>query len=207
MMEARTQVEAAVRMAQDAVNESTATDARRKLEEAIRQEGDLVRRLAEGRETGTVSDQPLRPGQRVRMQSGGTGRVMELRDDGKVLVAAGSVKLVLAREELTELADEVSGAGSRASPAPLHLAPSTLHRNEVDLRGMRVDEAEAATLTALDRAVLDDLPYLRIIHGMGTGALKEVVRQLLSADRRVSGFAAAPQNQGGAGVTIAELAP
>jgi DNA mismatch repair protein MutS2 len=48
---------------------------------------------------------------------------------------------------------------------------------------------------------------VRIIHGTGTGALREVVRRLLSADHRVSRFAAAPLNQGGAGVTVAELVP
>ena len=66
--------------------------------------------------------------------------------------------------------------------------------------------SDARAPGALDAAVLEDLPYLRIIHGMGTGALKEVVRRLLSADRRVSRFAAASPNQGGAGVTVAELA-
>jgi len=207
MMDARGQVEQAVRIARHSGDEAAATEARRTLEEAIRHEGDLARRLAEEREAGTPSGEPLRQGQRVRLHSGGTGRVIELREDGKVLVAAGSVKLVVSPEELVAL-EEVQGPRSEIRrETALHLAPRTSDLSEVDLRGMRVEEAEAATLTALDAAVLEDLPYLRIIHGMGTGALKEVVRRLLSADRRVSRFAAAPPNQGGAGVTIAELAP
>lgn len=142
------------------------------------------------------------------MHSGGTGRVMELREDGKVLVAAGSVKLVVSPEEVVVLEGQLPAPKSEVrneTTTQLGLRSSGL--SEVDLRGMRVDEAEAATLTALDAAVLEDLPSLRIIHGMGTGALKEVVRRLLQADRRVSRFATAPQNQGGAGVTVAELAP
>jgi len=70
---------------------------------------------------------------------------------------------------------------------------------------MRVDEAEAVCLTAVDAAVLGDVPYLRIIHGMGTGALRDVVRRILTGDRRVARFAPAPANQGGTGVTIAEF--
>ncbi len=70
---------------------------------------------------------------------------------------------------------------------------------------MRVDEAESATLAALDSAVLADHPFLRIIHGMGTGAVRDTVRRMLAADRRVVKFDFAPRNQGGTGVTIAEF--
>jgi DNA mismatch repair protein MutS2 len=76
---------------------------------------------------------------------------------------------------------------------------------EIDLRGLRGDEAEAVTVAALDAAVLADHPYLKIIHGMGTGVVRERVRRLLGADRRVVKFEFAPRNQGGTGVTIAEL--
>ena len=79
--------------------------------------------------------------------------------------------------------------------------------SEIDLRGMRVDEAESATIAALDSAVRADHALLRIIHGMGTGAVRETVRRVLAADRRVLKFDFAPRNQGGTGVTIAELGP
>jgi DNA mismatch repair protein MutS2 len=70
---------------------------------------------------------------------------------------------------------------------------------------MRVDELEAALQAALDQAVLDDLPYLRIIHGKGTGALRQRVQEILGHDPRVRAFAFAPANQGGDGVTVVEL--
>ena len=76
---------------------------------------------------------------------------------------------------------------------------------EIDLRGLRGDEAESVTQAALDAAVLADNPYLRIIHGMGTGVVRETVRKVLAADRRVVKFDFAPRNQGGTGVTIAEF--
>jgi DNA mismatch repair protein MutS2 len=44
---------------------------------------------------------------------------------------------------------------------------------EIDLRGMRADEAEGVVLSALDAAISADNPFLRIIHGKGTGAVRD----------------------------------
>ena len=76
---------------------------------------------------------------------------------------------------------------------------------EISLRGLRVDEAETRLVKALDEAVLADLPYLRVIHGKGTGVIRKLVHDLLSADSRVKRFGFAPANQGGHGVTIVEF--
>ncbi len=77
--------------------------------------------------------------------------------------------------------------------------------SEIDLRGKRVDEAEGELLVALDAAVVADLPALRIIHGKGTGALRDAVQQVLGRDPRVASYRLAPPREGGSGVTIAEL--
>ena len=77
---------------------------------------------------------------------------------------------------------------------------------EIDLRGLRADEAEAAVLQALDAAVRADLKSLRIIHGKGTGALRERVDEMLRKDTRVKEFRLGAWNEGGAGVTVAEFA-
>jgi DNA mismatch repair protein MutS2 len=76
---------------------------------------------------------------------------------------------------------------------------------EIDLRGHRVDEAEMAMIAALDAAVLADHPSLKVIHGKGTGAVRERVHEVLSRDPRVSQFALAPLKAGGSGVTIVEF--
>jgi DNA mismatch repair protein MutS2 len=55
--------------------------------------------------------------------------------------------------------------------------------------------------------VLAEQPYLRIIHGMGTGVVRDRVQQVVSRDRRISHYAFAPRNQGGTGVTIVEFSP
>ena len=77
---------------------------------------------------------------------------------------------------------------------------------EIDLRGLRPDEAEGVVLTALDAAVSADLKSLRIIHGKGTGALRDRVAEMLRKDTRVKQFRLGAWNEGGAGVTLAEFA-
>lgn len=78
--------------------------------------------------------------------------------------------------------------------------------SEISLRGLTVEEAEPLLLRAIDDAILADLPYLRVIHGKGTGALRDFVQSVLKRDPRVTRFALAPSNQGGHGVTVAEFA-
>ena len=77
---------------------------------------------------------------------------------------------------------------------------------EVDVRGMRVGEVDDAVIQALDAIVSADLGVLTIIHGKGTGALRERVTQLLKKDKRVKTFRLGLWNEGGAGVTIVEIA-
>ena len=83
--------------------------------------------------------------------------------------------------------------------------PEVHARSEVDVRGMRADELESIVLQALDDAIRADLPSLRIIHGKGTGALRDRVSEMLKKDTRVRQFRLGAWNEGGAGVTVAEL--
>jgi DNA mismatch repair protein MutS2 len=210
LLDAREQVEAALKAAADASSEQEAREARRLLEEAIRQEGEALEESAQPAAAGGGG--AVAVGQRVRMASGSTGELVELRDDGKAIVVAGAIRLVVPAESLTfapgkgEGGKLEKGKSSPHSPFP-SLPPSPAAAMEIDLRGMRGDEAAATTTAALDAAVLADHPYLRIIHGMGTGVVRESVRRVLAADRRVARFDFAPRNQGGTGVTIAEFAP
>ena len=75
---------------------------------------------------------------------------------------------------------------------------------ELDLRGLRADEAVARVDAALNDAALDGLPMLRIIHGKGTGALRRAVRDYLSGHPLVDA-AANGEGPGGDGVTVAQL--
>ena len=75
---------------------------------------------------------------------------------------------------------------------------------EMDLRGLRVDEAVARVDTALNDAALDGAGMLRIIHGKGTGALRRAIREYLSSHPLVES-AADGEGPGGEGVTVAQL--
>jgi DNA mismatch repair protein MutS2 len=77
--------------------------------------------------------------------------------------------------------------------------------NAVDVRGQAGDEALESVVAALDRAALAGRPFLRIIHGYGTGRLKAVLRDYLTGSPYVAHFRAGERAEGGDGVTIVEL--
>ncbi len=131
--------------------------------------------------------------------------MLEVRADGKLVIVAGSMRMVAERDGVEALGrreERRDRAASASGDAPAREVVA-----EVDLRGMTGDEAEGATLAAVDSAVLAEQPCLRIIHGMGTGVVRERVRRVLQRDRRVAKFDFAPRQQGGTGVTIAEFSP
>jgi DNA mismatch repair protein MutS2 len=207
LLSARKTVESALGQARAAVDEATAREARRMLERAISEvkEGDpAVGDAADRRSGGPVE---VEVGDRVRTVDGMMGRVGERRDDGAVVLETGSLRIIVRPEQIVEVL-----GGTAASPTAATAASPTARLSdrptagtEVSLRGLRADEAEATLERALDAAVLDDLPYLRIIHGKGTGALRDMVQRLLQRDPRVARFGLAPANQGGSGVTVVEL--
>jgi DNA mismatch repair protein MutS2 len=73
------------------------------------------------------------------------------------------------------------------------------------LVGLRVDDALAKLERFIDDAVLHHLPQVEIIHGAGQGILRRAVRERLATETAVSAFYAAPADQGGDNITIAEL--
>ena len=75
--------------------------------------------------------------------------------------------------------------------------------NTLDLRGERPAEIDSKIAQAIDRALSQG--SLWVIHGHGTGSLKKRVRELLSEDPLVVRLEEAPQNEGGAGCTVAVL--
>ena len=93
----------------------------------------------------------------------------------------------------------------RPASRPSAPAPAVSAATEISLIGLRVSEAEPLLVKALDGAILADLSTLRVIHGKGTGALRQLVHEILSADPRVKRFGFAPSNQGGHGVTLVEF--
>jgi DNA mismatch repair protein MutS2 len=204
LLEARQRVEEALGAARGAVDDAAAREARRLVEEGVREAGEgleMAERAeeADGR-TGGQAD-GFQPGDRVKVSGGPTGQVLEVRSDGKMVVGSGAVRMVVEPNTLTAVSPSASPSVRPSSPS----SPSSPSPLEIDLRGMTGDEAEQATVAAVDAAVLAEQPFLRIIHGMGTGVVRERVQRVVSRDRRVSRYAFAPRNQGGTGVTIVEF--
>ncbi|HWH04020.1 MAG TPA: Smr/MutS family protein, partial [Gemmatimonadales bacterium] len=160
LLDARKTVEAALAQARAAVDEATAKEARKLVEEAIE-----------------------------KTEGEGSGK----REAGR------------GWQRLEELKHSRGTPTLPSSPFPLPTSEVSVSMTEVSLIGMRAGEAEGELLRALDAAIAADLPYLRIIHGKGTGALRKMVHEVLGNDRRVRRFAFAPANQGGAGATVAEF--
>ena len=203
LLEARARVEQALGAARGAADDA-AREARRLVEEGVRELGERERTERTDTAERPERDGAVEVGDRVRLAGGGAGPVLEIRHDGKLVVAMGAMKIVVEAGQATR-----TGSGRSSSPASPSSSPpsppSSPSNLEIDLRGLTGDEAEMATVAAVDAAVLAEQPFLRIIHGMGTGVVRERVRRVVANDRRVARFGFAPRNQGGTGVTVVEF--
>ena len=125
----------------------------------------------------------------------------------RVEVLLGTMRAKIPVYQLQSLAEGHPAAArqgvylDRASNRP---AAPRRHDPEMDLRGLRVDEAVARVDTALNDAALDGASLLRIIHGKGTGTLRRAIREYL-ADHPLVSTAGDGEGPGGEGVTVAQL--
>ncbi len=78
-------------------------------------------------------------------------------------------------------------------------------KQDIDVRGMRGDEALNAVTYFIDDAILLGMPRVRILHGTGTGILRQLIRQYLSTVPNVSHYADEHVQFGGAGITVVDL--
>ena len=114
----------------------------------------------------------------------------------KIDVAAGSIRPLSGEE-----------AGKIPVRVMVHYDTPETISPEIDLRGSRVDEITTSLDRYIDQALLSGLSSVRIIHGKGSGRLREKVRELLRKDSRVTDFRLGEWNEGGDGVTIVTLIP
>ena len=78
---------------------------------------------------------------------------------------------------------------------------------ELDLRGQRVEAGVDEMERYLDAASLTNVPYVRIIHGKGTGRLRQAIRKVLTDSQYVTSWEEGKDKEGGSGVTVAHLRP
>lgn len=218
VLEARAEIERTIKElktrgaeAADAAVDELGRDARRKAEELAARQADALDRLEAEERSAERKRAGIGAGQRVPIAlhdavevstlGGKVGRVVDLRGKDAV-VAVGSMKLTVDVHTLRR----TEAQPAEAAVSYIGDAPEVSASTEITLLGMRVDEAESAVVQALDSAIRADLKSLRIIHGKGTGALRQVVEEMLRKDTRVREFHMGAWNEGGAGVTIAMFA-
>jgi DNA mismatch repair protein MutS2 len=185
-----------------AVNEAR-TEIRRRLNEA--------EQAFSVREEETETLPPTRPaklGDTVLLLGIGTkAAVLSEQKDGTLELQAGILKITARQSEVRVLEGE-SGKERGKNRAEKESKPqfrSAAPARELDLRGMTVDEAIAALGQFLDGAMLTKVETVTIIHGKGTGALRNAVHQELKNSRYVRRFRLGRYGEGESGVTIAEM--
>lgn len=153
------------------------------------------------------------PGARVKVRSLKMEGVITAVNEENVEVLVGNLRVKVRPSELSpatvspDIHEErtspmTPSSSSRKTPAtPFRTSPSM----ELDLRGMRAEDALDKLDTYLADAYISGMPFVRIIHGKGTGRLRQVIRDALRDSVHVSTYEEGGDKEGGEGVTIAHL--
>jgi DNA mismatch repair protein MutS2 len=119
-------------------------------------------------------------------------------------VQAGQTRLKLGLDRIEKATPLESKIVTMATPIKLRRAERPVSR-ELDLRGKRAEEIQPILEQYLNDASVTNQSEVRIIHGFGTGTVRQIVRESLAAHPLVKSFRAGKQNEGGDGVTIVQL--
>ena len=154
---------------------------------------------------------PIETDDLVRIKGQQTaGQVMEIKGD-MVVVAFGAIKTSTKMELLEKVgSNQLKRETPRKSPILSNsadtLSKKKLHfKSEIDIRGMRSDEALQATIYYIDDAIQCNAGRVRILHGTGTGALRQIVRDYLKTVEGIKNFHDEHVQFGGTGITVVEL--
>lgn len=174
-------------------------DARRMLDEA---QPNLTQSEKQTKQRKKVDDVTLEIGDDIKHLSiNQEGTVIEQTGKNEYLVQIGMIKLKAKRKDLQKIKNKETEVEQvtrikRTSPSV---------KPELDLRGIRYEEAMIKIENYLDSAILSGFPQVSIIHGKGTGALRKGATEYLKNHPNVKSYRLGGQNEGGSGVTIVEL--
>jgi DNA mismatch repair protein MutS2 len=160
---------------------------------------------------------PLRLGEKVRVRSLKMEGVVSSLGEEEAEVQLGALRVRARLSDLMRVGEEevepVPAATPTRQPTTTVTAPavptsasfSPSPGMELDLRGQRAEDALEALDRYIESAYLAGLPFVRIIHGKGTGRLRQVVREALKQSPHIKSFEMGQDNEGGDGVTVARL--
>ena len=149
-------------------------------------------------------------GDTVKLKSVGRPALVSRKlDDNHFEVAVGAMKMKIARDDIAEVITRAADSPVKAARARgISVSLETGDQNvpsEINVIGHTVEDATREVEKFLDRAFLAGLPRVRVVHGSGMGILRKALRQYLQKHPQVATVAEPPQQEGGGGVTVAEL--
>lgn len=138
---------------------------------------------------------------------GQRGTLINQTKNGKWEAQVGLIKMMLKEDEfsLVKVQEEAQKPKKKQVHVVKKSKKSAGPRARLDLRGKRYEEAMQELDEFIDQALLNNMAQVDIIHGIGTGVIREGVTKYLSRNKHVKSFGYAPQNAGGSGCTIANL--
>jgi DNA mismatch repair protein MutS2 len=152
-----------------------------------------------------------RPGDLVHLKSlNREGRVLRVIDAKTLEVAIGSMKTRVPKADIAEgfaaaSQQNVKRRGGITISTASGNDDSDFMTSEINVIGRTADEAESEVERFVERAFLAGLPRIRVVHGVGMGILRRTLREVLRNHPHVTSIAEPPYNEGGQGVTLAEL--
>ncbi len=209
LQQANSQIEKTIREIKENAAERESTLRSRSEVEQMKQR--LSNELKHEKPAVPVKKQPLKVGDNVKIAGqSSVGKLLEVK--GKTaIVVFGQLKTTVPFAKL-EIA--TAGEAKQANQAYSSLSKQTSDsirqkqlnfKQEIDLRGMRVDEALQAVIYFVDDASMLGVGRVRILHGTGTGALRQVIREYLEMSPSVKNYRDEDVRFGGAGITVVEL--
>ena len=133
---------------------------------------------------------------------GQRGTLVKQLKDGRWEAQVGLIKMTLEEQEFNLLKAEKEQQPKRKQVNVVKRANTSGPKARLDLRGKRYEEAMEELDAFIDQALLNNMAQVDIIHGIGTGVIREGVTKYLRRNKHVKSFGYAPQNAGGSGATI-----
>lgn len=165
-----------------------------------RHELDGLKYVKDEKIESTTKDHDYQKGERVLILSvKREGVVTDVKKNGQLIVSLGGLKMQLKKDEVQYIGKSL--APKKTANTRSVKKVSTGHY-EINVIGMRYEEAMRVVDKFIDDALVNNYPSVRIVHGMGTGALRKGVRQLLDRHKHVVSYRDGGPNEGGLGATL-----
>ncbi|NLH35274.1 MAG: endonuclease MutS2, partial [Lactococcus chungangensis] len=143
----------------------------------------------------------LKPGVEVLVLSyNQRGNLVRLVKDGRWEVQMGLITTKLSEDEFEPI--ELEETVKKTKTKAVKKTVTSNIKAQLDLRGVRYEEAQKMLDDYMDQALLANLHQITIVHGIGTGVIRDMVREYLQRSRHVKSYTYAPQNAGGSGASI-----